>query len=178
MITPFSGLSLIIHLLIIGVAKVVKTIVRKTGIILRAPVRVVSMWDKHRAVLSPSISIFILVFVAFGVSASTMVAVKTGLREGAIESHREFIYNRYAFLQGAQRNFSEWSKTASVAKRDETKVYAAIASENNVLETIETSDSFYPPMLKEFSINHLVVPKESLVLTSYQKKVENSDNTL
>lgn len=152
MLTPFSGLSLIIHLLIIGVAKVIKTIIIKSGIILRAPVRVVTLWDKHSRVISPSLSILIVVLVALGVSTGTTIAVKTGLREGAQESHSEFIQKRFADVQIAGRGFAEWNMSVFGDQRPQSASVVAM----NDSQSSETGNSFYPNVLKEFSLK--IVP--------------------
>lgn len=147
-LTPFSGLSLIIHLLIIGIAIIIKTVIKKSGMVFRIPTRVASLWARYRIIVLPSVSISIIIIIGFGISASTIIALKTGLREGALESHSEFIHKRYVYLQEARENFAGWNKSLSVVQKEE-----------RVFEPIETTSS-YTPMLAQFSFTHLMASEE------------------
>ena len=126
-LTPFSGLSLIIHLLIIGIALIVKTFIKKGNLVFHVPTRIANLWARYRVIVLPSISIFIIITVAFGISASTIIAVRTGLREGALESHSEFLHKRYVYLQETRKSLEEWnSRSAYFSKRDKPKTYSAL----------------------------------------------------
>lgn len=88
MLTPFSGLSLITHLLVIGFASVFGLLFKKKS---DTEVKGVLEETQTRMVLKYILSIFILVAVSSLMLLSFVIAVKTGLREGVNEPHMIYV---------------------------------------------------------------------------------------
>ena len=121
--TPFSGLSLIVHLVIIGFAKLMSLFPRKTAVTAAATRKAQGSWIKGMKIAGSHlivVSIFAIMFASFG------VAVKTGAREGAKEPHIKFIKHELAVVRAwpwqdllsqatTQNTFEIWADT--VAKR-------------------------------------------------------------
>ena len=84
MLTPFSGLSLVIHLVVIAVASVFK----KGG---GATQRVTTQQILKHKTFKHVLSICILIVVSSFMLLSFAIAVKTGIREGANEPHMIYV---------------------------------------------------------------------------------------
>lgn len=89
MMTPFSGLSLFLHLAIIASAKVIGFVRRDmlSAVYNRGP----QATGKTRRFLNKTISITIVVFISTTMLSFVGIAITTGVREGEAESHIEFI---------------------------------------------------------------------------------------
>ncbi len=107
--TPFSGLSVVIHLLIIGIATLAQSIIKKTGLAFATPVRVAKFWKSKSSMILPVISIFIILLIALWVVFTTTVALKTSIHESNQESNAEFIQNRYTNLKELSANITKWN---------------------------------------------------------------------
>ena len=161
-LTPFSGLSLIVHLLIIGMAAVIKKVGKKGLKIFHTPTRVPTLWIRYRLVVLQSISICVIIIIGFGISASTAVAVRTGLREGALESHSEYILKRYVYLQEVGKNLGEWNESVLTIREKALIDHTAVNSINNILQStaIDTNDS-YTSISSQFSLIRLTIPDQA-----------------
>ncbi len=83
--SPFSGLSLLIHLLIIGVATAVSALAGSRNRRLWA--RHLSLNSSSQVIYSSALAHAIVLAIGILVLLSTIIAIQTGAREGARESH-------------------------------------------------------------------------------------------
>lgn len=165
-LSPFSGLSLIIHLLIIGVAYVVKTAIKKTGLALSVPIRLLGHWDRYRSGVLRSTSIFIIIFIAFWISLSSTVALKTGIREGALESHSEYIYRNYVYLQEVRENLGERVGLGRFAQGNVPESPYTTSQVQSIYQPISTN---YTPIVTAFTIPNLGTSRGTLFPTHYNR---------
>lgn len=96
--TPFSGLSLIVHLLIIGVANILKLIFGWDDISLMKEGEKNYRFPRFVHAFERIASVIIVVTVIGAVGFSTQVAIKTGIREGRDEMHRMYAKEQVAKL--------------------------------------------------------------------------------
>ncbi|OHA18630.1 MAG: hypothetical protein A2836_01065 [Candidatus Taylorbacteria bacterium RIFCSPHIGHO2_01_FULL_45_63] len=89
MLTPFSGLSLIVHLAVIGIGKVLSPLQKRKVI---AKSRIVGKKEGViRAVVNSALSIVIVVVLTALMFTSFGIALQTSIREGAREWQRQQI---------------------------------------------------------------------------------------
>lgn len=108
LITPFSGLSLIVHILIIAFIKLFAFVRRRIHFInfekiIRSKEFVFRF--VNNAHISIALSLLIITIVVSFVSFSTYFAIKTGIREGENEVHRKYFATRYEFLKNNNFTF-------------------------------------------------------------------------
>jgi hypothetical protein len=96
--TPFSGLSLIVHLLVIGVANTIKLIFGWNDISLMKEGKKNYRFPRFVHIFERIASVIIIITVIGAVSFSTQVAIKTGIREGKDELHRMYASKKVAQL--------------------------------------------------------------------------------
>lgn len=115
MMTPFSGLSLIIHLTVIGVGKIIDAlrnrIVRRPRALPESGQLTNPIWSKIGGSIA-SVSI-VLVLSAIMVT-SFGVALQTSVREGASEWQRQAVANmveelRYSLENNVENYFTKFS---------------------------------------------------------------------
>ena len=158
-ITPFSGLSLVVHLLIIGVAKLAKLILKNNSKVFHMPIKVTNVWARYRGAVLPVLSIFVISIVTFAVSVSTTVAVRTGIREGARETHVEFISKRYASLERLQKNFASKKEHPVSVRKYQTENYSKVNYESDIFRPVvknvpNTSNTTLQPSLDDLIIGN------------------------
>ena len=99
--SPFSGLSLVIHLVIIATATLVALLIGQR----RVEVFKRSVWTAGAVarypILMRTMSIMIIVALGLVMFIATTVAVQTGYREGSREPHMIFIKKEFAALEVA-----------------------------------------------------------------------------
>lgn len=97
MMTPFSGLSLIVHLVVIGVGKLVILYKRFPKTNIYAKPRLKFQGSKLALFLGfkSVVSIIIVVSLTTLMLTSFGVAIQTGVREGSRESQRQYIQEVY-----------------------------------------------------------------------------------
>lgn len=90
MLTPFSGLSLIIHLIVIGFASVSGFLFKKkeNGVAKKSGVAQKTL---THPVMKSVLSIFILIIVSSVMLLSFAIAVKTGFHEGVDEPQITYV---------------------------------------------------------------------------------------
>jgi len=162
MITPFSGLSLIIHVLIIGIAKIAKVISKKSGKTFNMPRKFSNTWLQYRGIILPTFSIFIIFFVISIVSVSTTIAMRTGIREGRRDLQLQFISNKYALLANMYKNFSKPNVSHAENRM-------AISYESDVLRPVAKSlyDKQELPLKTHF--NNLIIGGNDFQFKLYEK---------
>ena len=103
MLTPFSGLSLIIHLVIIGLAKISRIVRKKT--------------TGYRAVRTPSVgrrrfnvafSLGIIFTISSVMLFSFAIALSTSIRESEHEWHVQFVKNEWQELRDVNFGMLEY----------------------------------------------------------------------
>ncbi len=152
-ITPFSGLSVIIHLLILGTAVVVKAVIKKSGMVFRTPINS-PFWNRHHPIALSILSISIILTVALWVSVSTTVALKTALREGALESHSEYVYRNYVYLQRARSGLEDRVGFSHFTQADTLKNAYSTDQVQTIYQPISTNYT-YDSVVPAFSLPDL-----------------------
>jgi hypothetical protein len=92
MLTPFSGLSLFIHLAIIGSAKLLNLLRGERQLFLGSAASR-ARGPRWYSVIA---SIVIIVFVSTVMISFTGIALTTGMREGAAEPHIQYLHSAWA----------------------------------------------------------------------------------
>ena len=95
MLTPFSGLSLIVHLVVIGVAKLANIGKKKATDTYREP------FSTSRQGFKSALSIILLVTITSLMLSSFVIALMTSIREAQNEWHVEFIKNEWVNVRDA-----------------------------------------------------------------------------
>ena len=99
-LSPFSGLSLLIHLLVIAIFTLLSFVLWKEKAVLQ-PVSVVEDTFLRRA-LKSGLSVVIVLVLSAIMIVSFAIAVRTGFREGASEPHMIFIRREITQLHEEQ----------------------------------------------------------------------------
>lgn len=97
-ITPFSGLSLIVHIFVIGFANLHKFVIKKTNFRVEPTFRKAIRFPRFVNSLERLMSILIIITITGAISFSTVLALQTGIREGADEIHRIYVVKNVAKL--------------------------------------------------------------------------------
>ncbi len=93
MLTPFSGLSLVIHLIIIGVATLFSPLLKKKE---HVPKIYQMEESRTRRIFKLSSSILILIIISTLMIVSFALALRTSIREGEKERHMQYIREEIA----------------------------------------------------------------------------------
>src|SRR3989344_6677220 len=94
-LTPISGLSLIIHLLVIAVSSLLSLFVWKKEKKLIESFVVLD--TVSRRVFKYGVSILVVISISLVMLTSFMIALTTGIREGSREWHIQRIKHEYAY---------------------------------------------------------------------------------
>lgn len=105
--TPFSGLSLIVHLLIILLAKIYIVYQSVFGDSAKIGNSSMDAEEKVKAWffttwLKSLLSIFVILAMFIATISVISIAIQTALREGAGEPQRSFIQNTFSYDRGEQ----------------------------------------------------------------------------
>ena len=96
-LTPISGLSLIIHLLVIAVSSLLSLFVWKKEKKLIESFVVLD--TVSRRVFKYGVSILVVISISLVMLTSFMIALTTGIREGSREWHIQRIKHEYAYVR-------------------------------------------------------------------------------
>lgn len=101
MMTPFSGISLIAHLLVIAIAKLVHAFSYSTPAPVRRPARPLSVFQRLAGVVA-SVAVIAVIFSIM--SSAFVVALKTGVKEGSREPQVIFVKKQLVELKNWLQN--------------------------------------------------------------------------
>ena len=118
--TPFSGLSLIIHLLVIWFSSLTSLFVwKKEKKVIESALTLDTI---PRRVFKYGVSALIIISISAVMLASFVIALTTGLREGSREWQVRYIKNEYAYvrdtrIQPLAHSFHNWFQDIQFEQR-------------------------------------------------------------
>lgn len=102
MITPFSGLSLIVHLTIIGISKIINLFRRADKDSMKF--KEARTQTSARRIANNALSVLVITVIATLMMFSFGVALETGIREGSNEPHIEYLWQEYEYLRDSRQH--------------------------------------------------------------------------